>query len=69
MKEFITITIAFFMVVALSLYMYINNQKNNISFIQYEKTQEILLKDNEQLKRELEELKNHIHTTDSIYHK
>jgi hypothetical protein len=69
MKEFITITIAFFMVVALSLYMYINNQKNNISFIQYEKTQEILLKDNEQLKRELEELKNHIHTTDSVYHK
>ena len=69
MKEFITIIIAFILVVALALYMYIGNKKSDISIIQYENVQKVLIKDNEDLKRELQELKNQVHITDSLYHK
>jgi cell division protein FtsN len=69
MKEFITIVVAFILVVALALYMYIGNKKSDVSIIQYENVQEALIKDNEELKRELQELKNQVHLTDSIYHK
>jgi hypothetical protein len=68
MKEFITIAVAFFLVVSLALYMYISNHKSNIPTIQYEQLKEVI-KDNEQLKLELKELKNQIHLTDSLYHK
>jgi cell division protein FtsN len=69
MKEFITIIIAFILVVALALYMYIGNKKSDISIIQYENVQELLIKDNEELKRELKELKKQVNLTDSLYHK
>lgn len=69
MKEFITIAVAFFLVIGLSFYMYISNQKSNNSIIEYEKLQMQLEKDNEELKIELKELKNHISKIDSIYHK
>jgi cell division protein YceG involved in septum cleavage len=69
MKEFITIVLAFILVVALALYMYIGNKKSDISIIKYENVQEILIKDNEELKRELKELKKQVHITDSLYHK
>jgi peptidoglycan hydrolase CwlO-like protein len=69
MKEFITIAVAFFLVIALSFYMYISNSKSNSSMVTYEKLQIQLEKDNEQLKFELNELKNHISKIDSIYHK
>jgi phage-related holin len=65
MKEFISVTVAFVLVVALALYMYIAN----VSIIKYENAQELLIKDNEQLKLELQELKNEVHLTDSLYHK
>ena len=69
MKEFITIVLAFILVVALALYMYIGNKKSDISIIQYENVQEILIKDNEELKSELQELKKQVRITDSLYHK
>jgi cell division protein FtsN len=69
MKEFITIVVAFILVVALALYMYIGNKKSDVSIIQYKNVQEALIKDNQDLKRELLELKNQVHLTDSIYHK
>jgi hypothetical protein len=69
MKEFITIVVAFILVVALSLYMYIGNKKSDTSIIQYEDVQKVLIKDNEELKRELAELKKQVNLTDSLYHK
>jgi hypothetical protein len=69
MKEFISVTVAFVLVVALALYMYIANNKTDLSIIKYENAQELLIKDNQQLKLELQELKNEVHLTDSIYHK
>jgi hypothetical protein len=69
MKEFISVTVAFVLVVALALYMYIANNKTDVSIIKYENAQEILIKDNQQLKLELQELKNEVHLTDSMYHK
>ena len=69
MKEFITVIVAFILVVGLALYMYIGNNKADVSIIKYENAQEILIKDNQQLKLELQELKNEVHLTDSIYHK
>jgi hypothetical protein len=69
MKEFISVTVAFVLVVALALYMYIANNKTDVSIIKYENAQELLIKDNQQLKLELQELKNEVHLTDSIYHK
>lgn len=69
MKEFISVTVAFVLVVALALYMYIANNKTDVSIIKYENAQELLIKDNQQLKLELQELKNEVHLTDSMYHK
>ena len=69
MKEFISVTVAFVLVVALALYMYIANNKTDVSIIKYENAQELLIKDNQQLKLELQELKNEVHLTDSLYHK
>jgi cell division protein FtsN len=69
MKEFITIVVAFILVVALALYMYIGNKKSDISILQYENVQQALIKDNEELKSDLKELENHVHIMDSIYHK
>jgi cell division protein YceG involved in septum cleavage len=69
MKEFITVIVAFILVVGLALYMYIGNNKADVSIIKYENAQELLIKDNQQLKLELQELKNEVHLTDSIYHK
>ena len=69
MKEFITVIVAFILVVGLALYMYISNNKADVSIIKYENAQQILIKDNEEIKFQLEELKNEVHLTDSIYHK
>jgi hypothetical protein len=69
MKEFISVTVAFVLVVALALYMYIANNKTDVSIIKYQNAQEILIKDNQQLKLQLQELKNQVHLTDSMYHK
>ena len=69
MKEFITIVVAFILVVALAFYMYITNQKSDISTIEYKNVQQLLIKDNEELKRELAELKKQVNLTDSLYHK
>lgn len=69
MKEFITVVVAFILVIALAFYMHISNQNHSISIIENYKIQELIMKKNEELRTELEELKNHVHAMDSIYHK
>ena len=51
------------------MYMYMSNQKHTISMTESQKIKELIMEKNEELRSELEELKNHVHITDSIYHK
>jgi hypothetical protein len=69
MKEFITVVVAFILVIGLAFYMHISNQKHNISVIENYKIQDLIIQKNVELRNELEELKNHVHAMDSIYHK
>ena len=69
MKEFITVAVAFILVIGLSMYMYMSNQKHTISMTESQKIKELIMEKNEELRSELEELKNHVHITDSLYHK
>lgn len=69
MKEFITIISAFLVVVAFSFYMYVSNQKETIAKIQAKELEEVMKKNNEELKLKIQELENHIRMMDSIYHK
>jgi len=68
MRDFITIAAAFLVVVALAFYMYVSNQKNSTSLKEAKKVEELMIKNDENLKNEIEQLKNHIHMMDSIYH-
>jgi peptidoglycan hydrolase CwlO-like protein len=68
MRDFITIAAAFLVVVALAFYMYVSNQKNSTSLKEAKKVEELMIKNYENLKNEIEQLKNHIHMMDSIYH-
>jgi hypothetical protein len=69
MKEFVSIVSAFLVVVGFSFYMYVSNQKDSISRLENKEIQELVKQNHEDLKREIEELRNHIQTMDSIYHK
>jgi len=68
MRDFITIASAFLVVVALAFYMYVSNQSNSTSLKEAKKVEELMIKNDENLKNEIEQLKNHIHMMDSIYH-
>jgi len=68
MRDFITIACAFLVVVALAFYMYVSNQKNSTSVKEAKKLEELFIKNNEDLKKEIEQLKRHIQLIDSIYH-
>jgi peptidoglycan hydrolase CwlO-like protein len=68
MRDFITIASAFLVVVALAFYMYVSNQSNSTSLKEAKKVEEIMIKNDEDLRKEIDELKNHIHKMDSIYH-
>lgn len=69
MKELITIAISFLIVVALALYMYISTQKHSIAVLETQELKELVQKNHEQIKQEVEELRAHVHNMDSIYHK
>ena len=69
MKELLTIATSFLVVVALAFYMYVSNQKHSIAVTQNTKLEEVVNKNHEELKQELEALKTHVALMDSIYHK
>lgn len=69
MKELVTIAASFLVVVALAFYMYVSNQKHSIAVIENKKLEEVVNKNHDELKQELEELKGHVLLMDSIYHK
>ena len=68
MKDQLIIVIAFLIVVGLAMYMYASNQKHSISITETKKLEEILNKKNEDLQNKINELKNHVHLMDSLYH-
>ena len=69
MKEFITIIVSFLVVVALAFYMYISAQKHSIAVLQSKELQLLVEKNNEELKNEIQDLREHIKLMDSLYHK
>ena len=69
MKELITIAASFLVVVALAFYMYVSNQKHSIAVTEAKKVEEIVVKNHDELKQEIEDLREHIRVMDSIYHK
>lgn len=69
MKELVTVASAFVIVVALAIYMFEGNQKHTTSVSKNQDLQELVEKNHEELKQELETLKLHIAEVDSIYHK
>jgi hypothetical protein len=68
MKEFITIAVSFLLVVGFAFYMFISNKEHSMSVTENRKTHELVIQNHEELKNEIELLKNHIRMTDSIYH-
>ena len=69
MKELVTIAASFLVVVALAFYMYVSNQKHSIAVVENQRLEEVVKKNNDDLKQELEELRTHVQQMDSIYHK
>jgi hypothetical protein len=69
MKELITVASGFIIVVALALFMFIGNQKHTISVMQNKELNDVVEKNQLELKTEIETLKLHIREIDSIYHK
>lgn len=69
MKELLTIATSFLVVVALAFYMYVSNQKHSIAVVENQRLEEVVKKNNDDLKQELEELRTHVQQMDSIYHK
>lgn len=69
MKEFVTIASAFLVVVGLAFYMYVSNQKHSISIKNDEKIEEMMTKNDNEIRKEIQILKAHIYIIDSIYHK
>jgi hypothetical protein len=69
MKELITVASAFIIVVGLALFMYTGNQKHTNAVISNQELKEIVEKNYEEHKAELEAIKLHLNETDSIFHK
>jgi len=69
MKELITVAASFVIVVALAIYMYEGNQKHTTAVMKNNDLEQVVEKNHEELKEELESLKTHIAEVDSIYHK
>ncbi len=68
MKELITVASAFVIVVGLALFMYSGNQKHTTAVHQLKELNEIVEKNNNELREEIIVLKSHIRETDSIFH-
>jgi len=69
MREMITISASFLIVVALAFYMYVSTQKHSIAVVEAKKLEEVVKKNHEELKSEMESLKSHVFKMDSLYHK
>lgn len=72
MKELITVAASFIIVVALALYMYVSNQNHSTAVIKNQELNEVVEKNYNELndlKAEVEGLKQHVRDMDSIYHK
>jgi len=72
MKELITVAASFIIVVALALYMYVSNQNHSTAVIKNHELNEVVEKNYNELndlKAEVEDLKQHVRDMDSIYHK
>ena len=69
MRELVTVAAAFVIVVALAFYMYIGAQKHSTLVFETKELHEVVEKNNEDLKAELNALRIHVEAMDSIYHK
>lgn len=72
MKELITVAASFVIVVGLALFMYVGNKDHSTAVLKAQELKELLdtnQKQVEDLKIELELLKQHVYEMDSIYHK
>ena len=69
MKELITVSAAFVIVVGLALFMYVGNQEHTTAVVENKELKEVVEKNYEELKQEIVTLKAHVATMDSIYHK
>lgn len=69
MKELITIATSFIIVVAFAMYMFIGNQKHTTAVMEAKELNEVVEKNRQELMQEITALKQHIHETDSIFHK
>lgn len=68
MKELITIAASFVIVVALALYMYVGNKEHTIAAQEGRAIMTQVEKNNQELKAEINRLKEHIDSTDRIFH-
>lgn len=69
MRELITVAVAFIIVAALAFYMYIGAQKHSTLVFETKELHEVVEKNNQDLKAELNALRIHVEAMDSIYHK
>jgi len=69
MRELVTVASAFVIVVGLAIYMYTGNQKHSTAVLEARELNEVVKKNHDELKNEIESIKAHLHETDSIYHK
>lgn len=69
MKELITVSAAFVIVVGLALFMYVGNKEHTTAVVENKELKEVVEKNYEELKQEIITLKAHVATMDSIYHK
>lgn len=69
MKELVTVASAFIIVVGLAIFMYSGNQKHTTAVMKNQELNEVVEKNYQELKAEIEALKVHSAEIDSIYHK
>ena len=60
MKELVTVAASFVIVVGLAIYMYEGNQKHTTAVNKNNDLEQVVEKNHEELKQELEELKTHV---------
>jgi hypothetical protein len=69
MRELVTVASAFVIVVGLAIFMYTGNQKHSTAVLEARELNELVKKNHDELKEEIQTIKTHLHETDSIYHK
>lgn len=69
MRELITVSAAFIIVTCLALFMYVGNQKHTSEVLKTKELNELVDRNHDELKTELDAIKAHMAQVDSIYHK